>query len=180
MGPPTQMFAVKNLIKPKMTDMTADESPVKQTELADLKLTPQKTSVHAPDEVVEAIKEKVKDFNPEDVKKELAKSKWQGEAMGFLEMARKTGSCGTSCQFYVAMVISLFHGAALPAIFLLFRFMIDSFGQSAASSDNIQRNEDAFFLAAEQGMSRDELLTLANEQIGDANPLEETKKIALF
>jgi len=100
--------------------------------------------------------------------------------MGFGELASKAGSRGTICIFYNAVMISMLNGAALPAIFLLFRFLIDSFGESAASEDSLQRNDEAFEFATAQGLSEEELLAKFEEETGDSNPLEQVRSIAII
>jgi hypothetical protein len=92
--------------------------------------------------------------------------------MSFVELASKAGSSGTICIFYNAVTISVLNGAALPAVFLLFRFLIDSFGEAAASEDSMLRNEEALEFATAQGLSSEELLALSSAETGNSDPLE--------
>ena len=82
-------------------------------------------------EIVEAVQDKTKDFNPDaDPDSEFTTT----ENMNWLTMCNRYMSGADRVKFYSGLLASLLFGGSLPAFCLLFGDMIDGVGQTGADS----------------------------------------------
>ena len=86
-------------------------------------------------EIVEAVQDKTKDFNPDaDPDSEFTTT----ENMNWLTMCNRYMSGADRVKFYSGLLASLLFGGSLPAFCLLFGDMIDGVGQTGADSSNFE------------------------------------------
>ena len=104
--------------------------PIQPKVLDQTSLSPNRKSENQVKEIVEAIQDKVKDFNPDaDPESEFDTT----ESIGWFELCNRYMDCADRTKFYLGLFASLFFGGSMPAFCLLFGDMIDSVGSSDGS-----------------------------------------------
>ena len=71
-------------------------------------------------ELRDAVVARTKDFDPKDHEDVGQQSEWQGEPMGFFELAGRQAECIDYCFLWLAIIFSILFGCALPVTFLIF------------------------------------------------------------
>lgn len=94
--------------------------------------SPNRKSENQLSEITEAVKEKVKDFDPNfDPESEFTST----EQMSWFKMVYRYMDGSDQIKFYAGFFASVLFGGSLPAFCLLFGDMIDGVGNTAADTD---------------------------------------------
>ena len=107
--------------------------PMQPKVLDQISPSPNRKSENQVKEIVEAIQDKVKDFNPDaDPESEFDTT----ESIGWFEMCNRYMDCADRTKFYLGLFAALLFGGSMPAFCLLFGDMIDSVGSSDGSDSD--------------------------------------------